>query len=90
MNQLDLKQDRTMVDSGGAKSGNGSLAMIGAMRDETRQQTCAIAEVAAKKRREFFGRRLQTPHLYHASPVFGRGGAKDLVEVREKIWAKNC
>jgi 3-deoxy-7-phosphoheptulonate synthase len=43
---LDLKQDRTIVDIGGAKIGNGSLAMIaGPCAIETRQQTFAIAEV---------------------------------------------
>ena len=37
---LDLKQDRTIVDIGGAKIGNGSLAMIaGPCAIETRQQT---------------------------------------------------
>jgi 3-deoxy-D-arabino-heptulosonate 7-phosphate (DAHP) synthase len=46
---LDLKQDRTIVDIGGAKIGNGSLAMIaGPCAIETRQQTFAIAEVVKK------------------------------------------
>src|SRR2546423_6752788 len=42
---LDLKQDRTIVDIGGAKIGNCSLALIArACAIETREHTLAIAE----------------------------------------------
>src|SRR5438094_5933393 len=52
---LDLKQDRTLVDIGGAKIGNASLTMIacpGAM--QTREQTFAIAEAGKKSGAKFF------------------------------------
>ena len=43
---LDLKQERTIVDVGGAKIGNSSLAMIaGPCAIENRKQAFAIAEV---------------------------------------------
>src|SRR6266496_3580340 len=50
---LDLKQDRTIVDIGGARIGNGSLAMIaGPCAIETHQQAFAIAEIVKKRRHD--------------------------------------
>ncbi len=52
---LDLKQDRTIVDIGGARIGNGSLAMIaGPCAIETHQQAFAIAEIVKKSGAKFF------------------------------------
>src|SRR5690349_3577652 len=52
---LDLKQERTIVDVGGAKIGNSSLAMIaGPCAIENRKQAFAIAEVVKGAGAKFF------------------------------------
>ena len=52
---LDLKQDRTIVDIGGARIGNGSLAMIaGPCAIESREQAFIVAEVVKKNGVKFF------------------------------------
>jgi len=84
---LDLKQDRTIVDIGGAKIGNGSLAMIaGPCAIETRQQTFAIAEVVKKSGAKFFrGGAFKPRTSPYAFAGLGEEGLKILVEVREKF-----
>src|SRR5256884_8872190 len=52
---LDLKPEKTVVDIGGAKIGNGSLAIIaGPCAIETRQQAFAVAEVVKSAGAKFF------------------------------------
>ena len=84
---LDLKQDRTIVDIGGAKIGNGSLAMIaGPCAIETRQQTFAIAEVVKKIGAKFFrGGAFKPRTSPYAFAGLGEEGLRILVEVREKF-----
>ena len=84
---LDLKQDRTIVDIGGAKIGNGSLAMIaGPCAIETRQQTFAIAEVVKKSGAKFFrGGAFKPRTSPYAFAGLGEEGLKILVEVRDKF-----
>src|SRR5881398_870961 len=84
---LDLKQDRTIVDIGGAKIGNGSLAMIaGPCAIETREQTFAIAEVVKKIGAKFFrGGAFKPRTSPYAFAGLGEEGLKILVDVREKF-----
>src|SRR5437764_8384921 len=52
---LDLRPDRTVVDVGGAKIGDGSLAiMAGPCAIESREQAFAVAETVAKSGAKFF------------------------------------
>src|SRR2546430_1640923 len=87
---LDLKQDRTIVDIGGAKIGNGSLAMIaGPCAIETREQTFAIAEVVKKSGAKFFrGGAFKPRTSPYAFAGLGEEGLKILVEVREEFGLK--
>src|SRR5205085_5311696 len=87
---LDLTQDRTMVDIGGAKIGNGSLAMIaGPCAIETRQQTFAIAEIVKKSGAKFFrGGAFKPRTSPYAFAGLGEKGLKILVDVREKFGLK--
>src|SRR3989441_1457106 len=87
---LDLKQDRTIVDIGGAKIGNGSLAMIaGPCAIETRQQAFAIAEVVKNSGVKFFrGGAFKPRTSPYAFAGLGEEGLKILVEVREKFNLK--
>jgi 3-deoxy-7-phosphoheptulonate synthase len=84
---LDLKQDRTIVDIGGAKIGNGSLAMIaGPCAIETPQQAFAIAEIVKKSGAKFFrGGAFKPRTSPYAFAGLGEEGLKILVDVREKF-----
>src|SRR6476619_7125941 len=87
---LDLKQERTIVDIGGAKIGNGSLSMIaGPCAIETRQQTFAIAEVVKKSGAKFFrGGAFKPRTSPYAFAGLGEEALKILVEIREKFGLK--
>jgi len=84
---LDLKQDRTIVDIGGAKIGNGSLAMIaGPCAIETPQQAFAVAEIVKKSGAKFFrGGAFKPRTSPYAFAGLGEEGLKILVDVREKF-----
>src|SRR6266550_4328142 len=73
---LDLKQDRTIVDIGGAKIGNGSQAF-------------AIAEVVKNSGAKFFrGGAFKPRTSPYAFAGLGEEGLKILVDVREKFGLK--
>src|SRR5438270_7959693 len=87
---LDLKQDRTIVDIGGAKIGNGSLAMIaGPCAIESHSQAFAIAEVVKNSGAKFFrGGAFKPRTSPYAFAGLGEEGLKILVDVREKFGLK--
>jgi 3-deoxy-7-phosphoheptulonate synthase len=87
---LDLKQDRTIVDIGGAKIGNGSLAMIaGPCAIESRKQAFIVAEVVESSGAKFFrGGAFKPRTSPYAFAGLGEEGLKILVEVREKFGLK--
>src|SRR2546430_6046332 len=87
---LDLKQDRTIVDIGGAKIGNGSLAIIaGPCAIETRQQTFATAEVVKKSGAKFFrGGAFKPRTSPYAFAGLGGEGLEILLEVSEEFCLK--
>src|SRR5438445_4208342 len=87
---LDLKQDRTIVDIGGAKIGNGSLAMIaGPCAIETRQQTFAIAEVVKRSGAKFFrGGAFKPRTSPYAFQGLGEEALKIMAEIREAYGLK--
>ena len=84
---LDLKQERTIVDVGGAKIGNSSLAMIaGPCAIENRKQAFAIAEVVKDAGAKFFrGGAFKPRTSPYAFAGLGEEALKILVEIREKF-----
>src|SRR5436305_5239774 len=84
---LDLKQDRAIVVIGGAKIGNGSLAMIaGPCAIESHSQAFAIAEVVKNSGAKFFrGGAFKPRTSPYAFAGLGEEGLKILVDVREKF-----
>src|SRR5204862_3739011 len=87
---LDLKQERTIVDVGGAKIGNSSLAMIaGPCAIENRKQAFAIAEVVKSTGAKFFrGGAFKPRTSPYAFAGLGEEALKILVEIREKFDLK--
>ncbi|MDQ2867769.1 MAG: 3-deoxy-7-phosphoheptulonate synthase [Verrucomicrobiota bacterium] len=87
---LDLKKERTIVDIGGARIGNGSLALIaGPCAVESREQAFAVAEVVKKSGAKFFrGGAFKPRTSPYAFSGLGEEGLKILAEVREKFGLK--
>jgi len=87
---LDLKQERTIVDVGGAKIGNSSLAMIaGPCAIENRKQAFAIAEVVKGVGAKFFrGGAFKPRTSPYAFAGLGEEALKILVEIRERYGLK--
>src|SRR6266550_4480190 len=87
---LDLKQERTIVNVGGAQIGNSSLAMIaGPCAIENRKQAFAIAEVVKNTGAKFFrGGAFKPRTSPYAFAGLGEEGLKILVDVREKFGLK--
>ena len=87
---LDLKQERTIVDVGGAKIGNSSLATIaGPCAIESRKQAFAIAEVVKGVGAKFFrGGAFKPRTSPYAFAGLGEEALKILVEIREKFGLK--
>ncbi|HEY2103198.1 MAG TPA: 3-deoxy-7-phosphoheptulonate synthase [Chthoniobacterales bacterium] len=87
---LDLQPDRTIVDIGGAKIGNGSLAIIaGPCAIETREQAFKVAEVVKNAGAKFFrGGAFKPRTSPYAFSGLGEDGLKILAEVREKFGLK--
>ena len=87
---LDLRPERTIVDIGGAKIGNGSLAIIaGPCAIETREQAFKVAEVVKNAGAKFFrGGAFKPRTSPYAFSGLGEDGLKILAEVREKFGLK--
>ncbi|MDB6146375.1 MAG: 3-deoxy-D-arabinoheptulosonate-7-phosphate synthase [Spartobacteria bacterium] len=87
---LDLRPDRTVVDVGGAKIGNGSLAVIaGPCAVESREQAFAVAKVVQQSGAQFFrGGAFKPRTSPYAFAGLGEDALKILVEVREKFGLK--
>jgi 3-deoxy-7-phosphoheptulonate synthase len=87
---LDLRPERTIVDIGGAKIGNGSLAIIaGPCAIETREQAFKVAEVVENAGAKFFrGGAFKPRTSPYAFSGLGEDGLKILAEVREKFGLK--
>jgi len=87
---LDLKQERTIVDVGGAKIGNSSLATIaGPCAIESRKQAFAIAEVVKGVGAKFFrGGAFKPRTSPYAFAGLGEEALKILVEIRDKFGLK--
>ena len=87
---LDLRPERTVVDVGGAKIGDGSLAIIaGPCAIESREQAFAVAESVVKTGAKFFRGGAFKPRT---SPYSFSGLGKDafgiLDDVRDKLGLK--
>src|SRR5207247_4163339 len=87
---LDLKQDRTIVDIGGAKTGNGSLSMLaGPCAIETPQQAFAVAEIVKKSGAKFFrGGAFKPRTSPYAFAGLGEEGLKILADIRDEFGLK--
>jgi 3-deoxy-7-phosphoheptulonate synthase len=87
---LDLRPERTIVDIGGAKIGNGSLAIIaGPCAIETREQAFKVAEVVKNVGAKFFrGGAFKPRTSPYAFSGLGEDGLKILADVREKFGLK--
>jgi 3-deoxy-7-phosphoheptulonate synthase len=87
---LDLRPERTIVDIGGAKIGNGSLAIIaGPCAIETREQAFKVAEVVKNAGAKFFrGGAFKPRTSPYAFSGLGEDGLKILAEVRDKFGLK--
>lgn len=87
---LDLKQERTIVNVGGAKIGNSSLAMIaGPCAVESRKQAFAVAGAVKKSGAKFFrGGAFKPRTSPYAFAGLGEEGLRILVDVREKFDLK--
>ncbi len=87
---LDLQPDRTIVDVGGAKIGNGSLAIIaGPCSIESRKQAFAVAESVKKTGAQFFrGGAFKPRTSPYAFSGLGEEALKLLAEIREKLGLK--
>src|SRR3989441_6174587 len=87
---LDLRPDRTIVDVGGAKIGDGSLAIIaGPCAIESRKQAFAVAQVVQNTGAKFFrGGAFKPRTSPYAFAGLGEEGLKILVDVREKFGLK--
>jgi 3-deoxy-7-phosphoheptulonate synthase len=87
---LDLRPERTVVDIGGAKIGDGSLAIIaGPCSIESREQAFAAAEAVQKAGAQFFrGGAFKPRTSPYAFAGLGEDALKILVEIREKFGLK--
>jgi 3-deoxy-7-phosphoheptulonate synthase len=87
---LDLRPERTVVDIGGAKIGDGSLAIIaGPCAVESREQAFAVAKTVQQSGAQFFrGGAFKPRTSPYAFAGLGEEGLKILTEVREKFGLK--
>jgi 3-deoxy-7-phosphoheptulonate synthase len=87
---LDLRPERTVVDVGGAKIGDGSLAIIaGPCSVESREQAFAVAKSVQQSGAKFFrGGAFKPRTSPYAFAGLGEEGLKILSEVREKFGLK--
>jgi 3-deoxy-7-phosphoheptulonate synthase len=87
---LDLRPERTVVDIGGAKIGDGSLAIIaGPCSIESREQAFAAAEAVQKAGARFFrGGAFKPRTSPYSFAGLGEDALKILVEIREKFGLK--
>ena len=87
---LDLRPDRTVVDVGGAKIGNGSLAIIaGPCSIENRKQAFAVAEVVKNSGAQFFrGGAFKPRTSPYAFAGLGEEALKLLAEIRSEFGLK--
>jgi 3-deoxy-7-phosphoheptulonate synthase len=87
---LDLRPDRTVVDIGGAKIGDGSLAIIaGPCSVENAKQAFAVAEIVKKSGAQFFrGGAFKPRTSPYAFSGLGKDALKILAEIRDKFGLK--
>ena len=87
---LDLRPDRTVVDVGGAKIGDGSLAMIaGPCAVESREQAFATAECVARSGAKFFrGGAFKPRTSPYSFSGLGEEALKILDEIRREFGLK--
>src|SRR5947209_18543100 len=87
---LELRPERTVVDIGGAKIGNGSLAIIaGPCSIENRKQAFSVAEAVTKSGAQFFrGGAFKPRTSPYAFSGLGEEALKLLAEIREKFGLK--
>ena len=87
---LDLCPERTVVDIGGAKIGDGSLAIIaGPCAIESREQAFAVAEAVHKSGAQFFrGGAFKPRTSPYSFSGMGEEALKILGEIREKFGLK--
>jgi 3-deoxy-7-phosphoheptulonate synthase len=87
---LDLQPDRTVVDVGGAKIGNGSLAIIaGPCSIESSKQAFSVAESVKKSGAQFFrGGAFKPRTSPYAFAGLGEDALKILAEIRDKFGLK--
>ncbi len=87
---LDLRPDRTVVDVGGAKIGDGSLAiMAGPCAIESREQAFAAAESVARSGAKFFrGGAFKPRTSPYSFSGLGEDAFKILNEIRETLGLK--
>src|SRR3954470_15587713 len=87
---LDLRPERTIVDVGGAKIGDGSLAIIaGPCSIENAKQAFAVAEAVKKSGAQFFrGGAFKPRTSPYSFSGLGKDALKILVEIRERFGLK--
>jgi 3-deoxy-7-phosphoheptulonate synthase len=87
---LDLRPERTIVDVGGAKIGDGSLAIIaGPCAIESREQAFSVAEIVQRSGAKFFrGGAFKPRTSPYTFAGLGEEGLKILANVREKFGLK--
>jgi 3-deoxy-7-phosphoheptulonate synthase len=87
---LDLRPERTVVDVGGAKIGDGSLAIIaGPCAVESREQAFAVAKAVQQSGAQFFrGGAFKPRTSPYSFAGLGEEALKILTEVREKFGLK--
>src|SRR2546430_902777 len=87
---LDLRPERTVVDVGGAKIGNGSLAIIaGPCSIENRKQAFSVAEAVKKSGAQFFrGGAFKPRTSPYAFSGLGEEALRLLAEIREELGLK--
>jgi 3-deoxy-7-phosphoheptulonate synthase len=87
---LDLRPDRTVVDVGGAKIGDGSLAIIaGPCAIESREQAFAVAQVVQHSGAKFFrGGAFKPRTSPYAFAGLGEEALKILADVRDEFGLK--
>jgi 3-deoxy-7-phosphoheptulonate synthase len=87
---LDLQPDRTIVDVGGAKIGNGSLAIIaGPCSIENAKQAFLVAEAVKKSGAQFFrGGAFKPRTSPYSFSGLGKDALKILAEIRDQFGLK--
>src|ERR1700694_525219 len=87
---LDLRPERTIVDVGGAKIGDGSLAIIaGPCAIESREQAFSVAEIVQRSGAKLFrGGAFKPRTSPYTFAGLGEEGLKILADVREKFGLK--